>query len=568
MARVIGYRPHEDPALPGAVFQTDDGKDFYAFGDEAKSLQAHLDATRPPDPRLAMGATPDDRDAIMGMVAADNAPPAAHGAPPPTATDGTHAPPPVPQPATPPGVSPAVAQAQDLATQRATEYLQKGQYRAPTPRVTPEQLQAKAGQGVPIATTRTVSGLLNETPEQKREREETEKAHDTQREALQSEFSAAQEERLTAAKARETAAFNEAARADLDRRETLQRARDVETEVDRTNVRLQRENDAAAKLAIDPDRLFKEKGTLGRIQDTVALAFGAFGASLTHSPNFAQEMIKAEIDRDIASQMDEIQAKRSNAQNTIANYAKTYGMKLGEAQAAAKEAKYRYTAALVGLQAAQEQRADARAAAAKAQMDLLAQAEAIAAERVAQTRGRATEQYAMQYPQAGSPGGWSGPTMAGVAQASGVVKGVADAQTQAAKASEGDKGGEKKTAQQLAYVDAYERNTSELKELGLTVLSPAKSKRKALLEEDNRRLAEKINESRPRGKQGEQDIALRSGAGGFIDDVTGANDAQLEENLRWAERQRERLQTTGAGPTQRAEAETVPGATDVEDEEE
>jgi hypothetical protein len=62
---------------------------------------------------------------------------------------------------------------------------------------------------------------------------------------------------------------------------------------------------------IDPQRVWHNMGTGQKIGMALSMALGAFGASLTHGPNFAKEMFDKKVDDDIASQKEEI-AKRKD----------------------------------------------------------------------------------------------------------------------------------------------------------------------------------------------------------------------------------------------------------------
>lgn len=62
---------------------------------------------------------------------------------------------------------------------------------------------------------------------------------------------------------------------------------------------------------IDPDRWQNSGGTTRKVLSTIASALGAFGASLGHSPNFAQEQINNEINRDINAQQANLGKQRS-----------------------------------------------------------------------------------------------------------------------------------------------------------------------------------------------------------------------------------------------------------------
>jgi hypothetical protein len=66
---------------------------------------------------------------------------------------------------------------------------------------------------------------------------------------------------------------------------------------------------------VDPDRLWKQKGTAAEIGAAIAQALGAFGAGLTGGPNYAMQIIQTAIDRDIQAQRDDIANKRGSLQD-------------------------------------------------------------------------------------------------------------------------------------------------------------------------------------------------------------------------------------------------------------
>lgn len=66
---------------------------------------------------------------------------------------------------------------------------------------------------------------------------------------------------------------------------------------------------------IDPMRVWHNASVPQQILGALAMAFGAFGAALAKTPNFAMQMIQGAVDRDIDAQKTEIQnAKDSNAE--------------------------------------------------------------------------------------------------------------------------------------------------------------------------------------------------------------------------------------------------------------
>lgn len=82
-------------------------------------------------------------------------------------------------------------------------------------------------------------------------------------------------------------------------------------------------DDYNANKTVNPNRAYERMGVGGRILATIGQAFGAFGAAITHSPNFAQQMIERAIDADIRAQEHDIASRGhaiNMAQNTVAQF--------------------------------------------------------------------------------------------------------------------------------------------------------------------------------------------------------------------------------------------------------
>lgn len=82
---------------------------------------------------------------------------------------------------------------------------------------------------------------------------------------------------------------------------------------------------AAAAKHVDPGGYFEEKGIGTRIGTAIAMAAGAFGSALTHSPNYAAEIINKSIEHYVESQKE----ARSEARDAAAK-AGEKGKILGE----------------------------------------------------------------------------------------------------------------------------------------------------------------------------------------------------------------------------------------------
>lgn len=146
-------------------------------------------------------------------------------------------------------------------------------------------------------------------------------------------------------------AQNSAVSAELKSRAAMQLANAQETE----RINAEREKVAAQKVAdvnkavqnfnanskINPNRYMENMGTGGRVLAAIAGAFGAFGSAITHSPNYAQQMIDRAIDADIKAQEHEVSAlgqKVNFAQNQYASF-RNQGLDADAARVATRQLK-------------------------------------------------------------------------------------------------------------------------------------------------------------------------------------------------------------------------------------
>lgn len=92
-------------------------------------------------------------------------------------------------------------------------------------------------------------------------------------------------------------------------------------------------SDEANSMTIDENRYMKgSRGTLSAI----GMALGAFGAVLGKSPNFAQQFVDGQIDRDIRSQEAELKIKGKKADNALGDFTRELGS-LSNAKVALKQ---------------------------------------------------------------------------------------------------------------------------------------------------------------------------------------------------------------------------------------
>ncbi len=100
---------------------------------------------------------------------------------------------------------------------------------------------------------------------------------------------------------------------------------------------------AVADLAaskVDPDRMWKRKGTGLKVMAIIGASIGAFASSLSKTPNAAAQMISDAIDRDIRSQEMELGQKRAavSAQGNIVGMMRNRLGDVSQARVAAKAA--------------------------------------------------------------------------------------------------------------------------------------------------------------------------------------------------------------------------------------
>ncbi len=122
----------------------------------------------------------------------------------------------------------------------------------------------------------------------------------------------AEEQRARAALAQQHADEAEAAAA-ARREEAATKRADIETAV--------QNYDQNSK--INPNRYKENMGVGGRVVAAIAQGLGAFGAAITHSPNFAQELIEKAVNADIRAQEHDVATlghKVNLAQNQYANF--------------------------------------------------------------------------------------------------------------------------------------------------------------------------------------------------------------------------------------------------------
>lgn len=90
---------------------------------------------------------------------------------------------------------------------------------------------------------------------------------------------------------------------------------------------------------VNPDYYGTHGGTGERVADAIALAFGAFGAGINHTQNFAQQIVQSKIDTYIQGQKDQLSKAKDTVElenNQLARLMKQ-GLDLPQAQAALRK---------------------------------------------------------------------------------------------------------------------------------------------------------------------------------------------------------------------------------------
>jgi hypothetical protein len=200
---------------------------------------------------------------------------------------------------------------------------------AGSPGVSQAQLKKTAGQGVemPSSASHTVVGAHPLDEEYLQQRHAlTQSSLDTNEAQRVAEVKAAEEGRAVA---KEQFVAATAARDEQQKQiGQLQSAYDQQI-----GVRQQALKDYTGSK-VDPDRIFHgPNGGAQRVVSAIASAIGAWAATKSGAPNFAQQIIDNSINRDIAAQEAEIRIKKDAADNALSDLMRR-GMDLGQAKSA------------------------------------------------------------------------------------------------------------------------------------------------------------------------------------------------------------------------------------------
>lgn len=260
------------------------------------------------------------------------------------------------------------------------------------------EADAASRRGVPVSRTR--AGGLELTDD-----EQTALMHERWKEGFAQERQ--QEEafsRVAEAYRGERQAMQDAGRAEAEVLIERRKRANLDQRFREEQARLSAEVEAISNRKVDPNGAF-HGSTFAQIASIIAQGMGAYGASLGGGPNFASQLIQSAIDRDIASQKDQIERGVNRASTALGRLEARYGMDRTEAaealrtaQLAAAEARARQSAAAAAPGAARQNAALIEAEIAKQRQESTLRLAEL-------TRGRVTTQEAMAAPRAGTRGG-------------------------------------------------------------------------------------------------------------------------------------------------------------------
>lgn len=119
-----------------------------------------------------------------------------------------------------------------------------------------------------------------------------------------------QRQEMLGAQAMERADAEEAYRARQNQLENERRQAEGEA-----RAAMQRAADRLAQMRVDPSRYYRNAGVVGMLGNAIAVGLGAMGEALGGGPNVALQQINAAIDRDIASQEQDIATAGADVEN-------------------------------------------------------------------------------------------------------------------------------------------------------------------------------------------------------------------------------------------------------------
>lgn len=270
-----------------------------------------------------------------------------------------------------------------------------------TASTTQAQLQKKAGQGVALPTGQatTVEGGFEPSSDYL---EQKANAAIDQKFAL-NKLNDAESERAAAAQR-----FNDQRVADQAKsiNTEQQRQAQIQAGVNTDLAQLQQAQAEQKAAKVDPDRMFRGAGGAARqIGMAIASGMGAFGASMNHTQNFAQQVIDAAINRDVSEQEHELARRGATYQNALGQWIRSTGS-LEMARSAVKIQQLEFAKAqadqIAGMNKTQEVQANHQLTVAGIDAKLADEFEAYRQASL----GKHTQQVSAQiaYPQAGRAG--------------------------------------------------------------------------------------------------------------------------------------------------------------------
>lgn len=344
------YTPH--PSIPGAYnFSNGGGNPILAGGDEAERLRRLIDASPKPQltadnsgianlpPGAQLGQDPSLAGAIQDMHASDVRAPvpgmqlahtSAPAAPKPTAAGMMN----VEMPQSAGARSAEATAAQQVPVRQITPAKPAAGAAAQQPGAVPppnladldsmlQVTHTKAGY-TPTSRKVVTEGGVQDPELQKLMAEgyghkmaADAAAAKAQELLLQRQVQAGQMEAAAAAKEAD----------ELHQKQVANLAAQQEASKEYNRVMAQKQDELAneSKREVDQFRLFRGKPG-AQIGAAIAAGLGAFGASLSHTPNFALDIINKSIDNDVQAQRDEINRGVASKQNDIARIRDKYGV--------------------------------------------------------------------------------------------------------------------------------------------------------------------------------------------------------------------------------------------------
>lgn len=359
----------QDPEGPDGAgdFHFDTGEVVYAHEPEIASRLSQLSQRlERPDERTAANDGSGGSGGTSGRSVSDAGPSTATSGMQPLTPVGTDAPPPAPEPSpiTTPMDPARIAEAAQAAASPPAQAQPKA---PPEPQVRQPRMvysagrnpAAEAASAVPVPTTSRVSYEGQGAPYSAEDLQAREAMNQGVAKATMAQFDAQQASAENqAAQLRRQIPMLEFERAQAERE--LAR-KDEAFKVERAKA--QTYVDAAYQRKIDQRALYHDVGVAGSIALVVGQALGAFGASLSHTDNYAARIVEQGLQQSIAAQEQEIQNGQIGANNLLARITDEMGGDVEQAKSVMKLASLAHVDAMVQEQAASSQSAEVQRAA-------------------------------------------------------------------------------------------------------------------------------------------------------------------------------------------------------------